>query len=109
MSVLDHEAALWLQVRGDLYARAGQPHRGLAMLLLAARLAPAHAPILRTLVGGFLAVGDGRRALLAVDQLAGLEGERADHQLLRSRAFWLLGEHDQARDCFHRYLAWRTE
>lgn len=109
MSVQDYEAAQWLQVRGDLYSRAGQPQRGLAMLLLAARLAPTQPSILRTLIGGFLAVGDGRRALLAIDQLGILEGEEADHQLLRSRAFWIIGRRDEARDCFHRYLAWRTE
>jgi type III secretion protein Y len=109
MSIHHHEAAQWLQVRGDLYSRAGQPQRGLAMLLLAVRLAPTQPSILRTLIGGFLAAGDGRRALLAIDQLALLEGEKADHQLLRSRAFWMLNRREDARDCFHRYLAWRNE
>lgn len=109
MSTKDHDAAQWLQVRGDLYSRAGQPQRGLAMLLLAVRLAPTRPSILRTLIGGFFAIGDGRRALMAIDQLAVLEGDKADHQLLRSRAFWMLDRRDEARDCFHRYLAWRTE
>jgi type III secretion protein Y len=105
----DQDAARWLQVKGDLYSRGGQPRRGLALLLLAVQLAPADAGILRTLIGSFLATGDGRRALLGLERLAQLETEQRDHLLLRSRAFWLVGEREDARACFRTYLKRRAE
>ena len=109
MNPTDLNASRWLQVKGDLYSRGGQPRRGLALLLLAVQMAPADAGILRTLIGGFLATGDGRRALLGLDRLGQLEAEQRDHLLLRSRALWLLGERERARDCFRNYLKRRAE
>ncbi|WP_437880816.1 type III secretion protein [Pseudomonas sp. LRF_L74] len=109
MARSEQDAARWLQVKGDLYSRAGQPRRGLALLLLATQLAPADAGIMRTLIGSFLASGDGRRALLGLERLGQLESEQHDHLLLRSRAFWLLGERQQARDCLRSYLKRRAQ
>lgn len=105
----DCDAARWLQVKGDLYTRGGQPRRGLALLLLAMQLAPADVGILRTLIGSFLASGDGRRALLGLERLAQLEPQERDHLLLRCRALWLLEEREEARACFRTYMQRRSE
>lgn len=101
---LPRDCAQWLHSRGQLYARSGQERRGLTYLLMAYRISPDDMGILRSLIALFTQSGDGRRALNALDYLIGLEGSQPSHPLLRSRALWVSGEHDAARECFGAHL-----
>lgn len=100
----DQGAAELLHMLGHLYVKSGERKRGLVLLLIAGHIAPAHPGILHTLTQAFIAVGDTRRALDAVDELVRLQGESPALILLQSRALWADGQHDEARRCFHDYL-----
>lgn len=105
---LDQDSLALLCGLGELYRRAGEPQRGLVMLLIGAQLAPADPAVLRSLAQAFTATGDSGRALNALDRLQTLgTGEPSDH-LLRARALWRHGEQTQARACFREYLAQRS-
>lgn len=100
----DRDAANLLHLMGHLYLKSGQVQRGLVLLLIATRMAPDHIGVLQALCQGFLASGNGRRALNAIDRLEAA-GERSDVMLLlRSRAHWINGERDIARRRFREYL-----
>jgi type III secretion protein Y len=101
---LPRDCAQWLHSRGQLYARSGQARRGLTYLLMAYRISPDDIGILRSLIALFTQSGDGRRALNALDYLISLEGSQPSHPLLRSRALWVSGDHDAARECFSAHL-----
>jgi type III secretion protein Y len=93
---------------GYQYGRYGQSKRALVLLLIAARLAPDDAAVLRTLAHVLLLDGAPRRAAAVLERLAGLEG--AEHpalDLLRSRVLRECGRKDEARDAFRRYVARR--
>ena len=105
----DHDAAKLLQGLGDLYLRVGQGQRALVLLLLAVQLNPHDQLLLARLAAAFTAVGDGERALRALDRLHGLQGESPTWLLLRSRALWSAGQHVEARACFARYRRARQE
>lgn len=100
----NHEAADLLHLMGYLYLKSGQVQRGLVLLLIAIRMVPDHAGVLQALCQGFLASGNGRRALNVIDRLEAA-GEQDDTMLLlRSRAHWINGERDAARHRFQEYL-----
>jgi type III secretion protein Y len=101
---LPRDCAQWLHSRGQLYARSGQERRGLTYLLMAYRISPDDMGILRSLIALFTQSGDGRRALNALDYLISLEGDQPSHPLLRSRALWVSGDRDAARECFGAHL-----
>ena len=102
-----HDSIQLLKGIGQRYRRSGQAQRALVMLLIAAHLAPADAPLLHALALAFTDSGNTQRALAALDRLQRLEGESASLLLLRSRALWRAAQHDQARQCFQHYLALR--
>lgn len=105
----DQGAADLLHMLGHLYVKSGERKRGLALLLIAAHIAPAHPGILHTLTRAFIAVGDTRRALNAIDGLARLQGDSPALLLLQSRALWADGQRDEARRRFHDYLQRRGD
>ncbi|OLO05920.1 hypothetical protein BTW07_02650 [Salinicola socius] len=92
---------------GHLYLKSGQTRRGMVMLLIANRMAPDHAGVLRALCRGFLASGNGARALNVIARLEANHEHDATLILLRSRAEWLTGERALARRHFQRYLEQR--
>ena len=96
MNVQDREAVQLLHSLGALYLRSGQQRQAL--------IYPADTALLRTLTNGFIATGDGERALAAIGRLEQLEGSSMPLKFLRSRALWALGAKDEARRCFREYL-----
>jgi type III secretion protein Y len=104
MSPNDRDAVQLLHSLGTLYLRSGQQRRALIYLLLAIQIDPSDTALLRTLTNGFIATGDGERALAAIGRLEQLEGVCTPFKLLRSRALWTLGAKDEARRCFREYL-----
>jgi type III secretion protein Y len=101
----DTDTAELLHVLGYLYTNHGQTQRGLVLLLIAARIAPDHAGILRTLAHALTVSGYGERALAAIERLAALEPDLPPVvQLLRSRALWASGDKLEARRCFREYV-----
>jgi type III secretion protein Y len=102
------DAAQLLHAMGYLHMRGGQDRKALAFLLLAHRLRPDDASLLRTLAACFVENEAGERALAAVDKLAEIEnGASAGSTLLRARALWALGRTDEARRCFGTYVEMR--
>ncbi|WP_087004655.1 type III secretion protein [Rhizobium sullae] len=95
----------FLHALGLLYCRAGHHERGLVFLLLAARMAPENVSILHSLADAFVETDAGTRAIASIDRIGEISKE-ADPDLarLRSRAHWLRGQEDQARDAFKAYL-----
>lgn len=90
---------------GYLYCRAGQPERGLVFLLLAAKIAPHETSVLKSLAAVFVETESAARALTAIDRIEDIEGTVAPNlSLLKSRAQWLRGEHDRARETFQDYV-----
>lgn len=104
MNVQDREAVQLLHSLGALYLRSGQQRRALIYLLLAIQIDLEDTALLRTLTNGFIATGDGERALAAIGRLEQLEGSSMPLKFLRSRALWALGAKDEARRCFREYL-----
>lgn len=104
MKTDDRDAVDLLHLMGHLYLKSGQAQRGLALLLIATRMAPDHVGVLYALCRGFLAGGNAQRALNVIARLEA-NGER-DHTLLllRSRAEWLKGDRATARQHFQAYL-----
>lgn len=105
----DRESVELLHMLGHLYVKSGETRRGLVLLLIATHLAPEHAGILHTLIRAFIAVGDTRRALDAIESLERLQGESPTLALLRSRALWSDGQRDEARRLFRGYLQQRGD
>jgi type III secretion protein Y len=89
---------------GYLYARHGQERRGLVLLLIASQVAEDDVGVLKTLAATFIAMGQGRRALAALDRVEALGGDEPTLELLRSRAFWAEGEDVEARRAFRGYV-----
>lgn len=99
------DAAELLHSLGYLYCQHGQERRGLALLLIAARVSPDDPGVLRTLATAFLATGAGERALAAIERVADLEGGMSPTlALLRSRALWESGRRIEARQAFRDYV-----
>lgn len=94
-----------LHALGYLYGRHGQRKRGLALLVIAARLAPDNVGVLRTLANAFLIDHAPRRAMAVIARMRQLEG--GDHPgiiLLASHALWATGQAREARLAFRQYL-----
>jgi type III secretion protein Y len=94
-----------LHAAGYLYGRHGQSRRAIAMLLIAARLAPDDIGVLRTLAHAFLIDGSPHQAIAVIDRLRSMPG--ADHpvlDLLASRALWACGREVEARSALRDYL-----
>jgi type III secretion protein Y len=90
---------------GYLYCQAGQPERGLVFLLLAARIAPEDTAVLRSLAAVFVETESASRALTAIDRIEDIEGGSSPSiTLLKSRAQWIKGDEDNARETFRDYL-----
>lgn len=105
MTTNDTDTAELLHVVGYLYTHHGQAQRGLVLLLIAARIAPDHVGIMRTLAHALIVNGYGDRALAAIDRLAALEPDFPPTlQLLKSRALWVSGDRIEARRCFREYV-----
>ncbi|GHB11811.1 type III secretion protein [Salinicola rhizosphaerae] len=105
----DRDAADLLHLIGYLYLQSGQRPRGLVLLLVANRLAPGHTGILHALCQGFLASGQGQRALHTIERIEATAPNPPDPALtlLRGRAQALNGDTDQARASYRDYLAQR--
>jgi type III secretion protein Y len=109
MTVPARDAAELLHTLGYLYSQHGKDKRGLALLLIAARVAPNDAGVMRTLAASFVANGAGDRALAAIDRVAELEGAVSPTlTLLRARALWESGRRIEARAAFRDYVAERN-
>jgi type III secretion protein Y len=94
-----------LHALGFLYGQHGQPKRGLALLVIAARLAPDNVGVLRTLTNAFLVDGSPHRAMAVIARMRQLEG--GDHPgiiLLASHALWAIGQAREARSAFRQFL-----
>jgi type III secretion protein Y len=105
MSDVAGQAVELLHTLGHLYGRHGQIKRGLALLVVAARLAPDDVGVLRTLADAFLTDGSPRRAITVLKRLRQLPG--GDHPvvaLLESRALWAAGDTRAARMAFRDFL-----
>src|SRR4029078_8348063 len=97
-----------LHALGHLYARHGQPKRGLVLLLIAARLAPNDEGVLRTLAAPFLRSASPQAAAEVLDRLKALGGANQPMlDLLRSRALWLAGKDSEAKRTFRKFLEYR--
>ena len=94
---------------GWLYLRCGHHRRGLILILLAANAAPEDQAVQRMLAWAFIVNGSGREALAAVERLeaADPDADQPPLRLLRSRALWLMGRHQEARRCFADFVALR--
>lgn len=109
MTRLSQDSAEFLHGLGYIYCRAGQPDRGIVFLLLASKIAPHDTAVLNSLATVFVETQAANRALAAIDRIEALEGEISSNlQLLKSRALWMRGEHDRARQTFRDYVKGRT-
>lgn len=102
----DTDSADLLHSLGYLYMRSGQQSRALVFLLIANRIDPEDPGILRTLAATLIENGAGERALGAIERLAEISNDPSA-ELLRARAFWILGEKAEARRCFRGYIELR--
>jgi type III secretion protein Y len=94
-----------LHALGHFYGMHGQIKRGLALLVIAARLAPDHVGVLRTLANALLMDGAPERAVAVLTRMRQLEG--GDHPvtiLLTSKALWMSGRQREARTAFRDFL-----
>jgi len=107
MNSIDSDSAELLHALGYIYMRSGQKGRGLVFLLIANRIDPDDPGILRTLAAALIENGAGERALGALERLAAIDSDPSA-QLLRARAFWVLGEKTEAHRCFRDYLELRS-
>ncbi|MQW85730.1 type III secretion protein [Sinorhizobium saheli] len=99
----------FLHALGSLYCRAGHHERGLVFLLLAARMAPENVAVLHSLAEAFVETDAATRAIAAIDRIEDIS-EAGDPAVarLRSKAHWLRGQEDRARDAFKAYLQARA-
>jgi type III secretion protein Y len=100
----NRDVADLLHALGYLYARHGQERRGLALLLIASQVDDEDTGVLKSLAATFIAMGQGRRALAALDRVEALGDGEATLDLLRSRALWADGDAVQARRVFQNYV-----
>jgi len=106
----ERDSADYLHTLGRLYWRAGNLDRGLVFLLLAARVAPDDAAILKTLVMVFIEQGAATRALTTIDRMADLGAEfQLELAALESRALWTAGQYQEARDAFSDFMTRKSK
>jgi type III secretion protein Y len=110
LSSKSENAMRLLHALGYLYGRHGQTKRALVLQLMAARLAPNDAAILRSLAYTFLMDGAPDRALAVIERLRGMEdGDHPALDLLRSRALWESGNEIEARRVFRDFIERRRQ
>src|SRR5262249_25937821 len=110
MGLVDKDSARLLHALGYLHGQHGETKRGLVLLLIAARLAPDDAAILRTLAHAFLVDGAPDPAIAVIDRLRARDD--ADHpvlDLLMGRALWASGRQSEARRAFRDFLERRSQ
>jgi type III secretion protein Y len=93
-----------LHALGYIYSTFGQTKRALVLQLIAIRLAPDNAALLRTLAYTFLRDNAPDRTLAVLDRLRTLGDDDPALELLTSRALWAKGERNKARDTFSEFL-----
>jgi type III secretion protein Y len=99
-----------LHALGYLYGCHGQTKRALVLQLIAARLAPNDAGILRSLAYTFLMDGAPDRALAVIERLRSMEdGDHPALDLLKSRALWESGNEVEARRVFREFVERRRQ
>lgn len=102
-----------LQALAFLYLRHGQNRRALTLILLAARNAPDHVGILRTLAYAFLANDAPEEALDVIERLETLDfasGAGQIRRLLKARALLHAGRRVEAKAVFRQFVeARKTE
>jgi type III secretion protein Y len=110
LSAQSENAMRLLHALGYLYGRHGQTKRALVLQLIAARLAPNDASILRSLAYTFLMDGAPDRALAVIERLRGMEdGDHPALDLLKSRALWEAGHEIEARRLFRDFIERRRQ
>ena len=105
MTAAQDDTVRLLHTAGYLYGQHGQTRRAIAILMVAARLAPGNVGVLRTLAYSFLVDGAPERAIAIMDRLRAMEG--GDHpalDLLESRALWACGRQTEARAALDQYM-----
>jgi type III secretion protein Y len=98
-----------LHALGYIYSTFGQTKRALVLQLIAIRLAPDNAALLRTLAYTFLRDNAPDRTLAVLDRLRALGDGDPALDLLTSRALWAMGERDKARETFNEFLDRREQ
>jgi type III secretion protein Y len=110
LSAQSESAMRLLHALGYLYGRHGQTKRALVLQLIAARLAPNDAGILRSLAYTFLMDGAPDRALAVIERLRAMEdGDHPALDLLKSRALWEAGHEVEARRVFRDFVERRRQ
>lgn len=110
LSVKTENTMRLLHALGYLYGCHGQTKRALVLQLIAARLAPNDAGILRSLAYTFLMDGAPDRALTVIERLRSMEdGDHPALDLLKSRALWESGDHAEARRVFRDFVERRRQ
>jgi type III secretion protein Y len=110
LSSQSESAMRLLHALGYLYGRHGQTKRALVLQLIAARLAPNDAGILRSLAYTFLLDGAPDRALAVIERLRAMEdGSHPALDLLKSRALWEAGHEIEARRVFRDFVERRRQ
>jgi Flp pilus assembly protein TadD len=100
----------FLGVLGHFYLQHGQVEKALTLLRASVVLAPDDQGLLKMLSWAYLRAGDAGRALDTAGRYGaagGDQGEGSPIQLIRARALWQLGRHDEARHLFERFIAAR--
>ncbi|MGI9435283.1 MAG: hypothetical protein ACR2Q4_10725 [Geminicoccaceae bacterium] len=90
-----------------LYLRHGQNRRALSLAMLAARRAPDHVGLMRTLAYAFVANGAADEALETIDRLEQRDfagGCEQMHRLLKARALLKAGRTSEARMVFRQFV-----
>lgn len=105
----DRSAAELLHVLGNFYRKSGESKRGLVLLLLAIHIEPENTSALHALIQAFISNGDASQAINAIEHLSNVQGDSPILLLLKSRALWAGGKHDEARSCFQDYLRMQGE
>ena len=93
-----------------VYLACGQPGRALALLRLVARNAENDVGLLRVLAYALIAAEDGAGAMQIIERLEELDrgaNARAPLLLMRSHALRLIGQIDEARECFRTFTITR--
>ena len=110
LSVKTENTMRLLHALGYLYGCHGQTKRALVLQLIAARLAPNDAGILRSLAYTFLMDGAPDRALAVIERLRSMEdGDHPALDLLKSRALWESGDQVEARHVFREFVERRRQ
>jgi Flp pilus assembly protein TadD len=102
----------FLSVLGHFYLQHGQVGKALTLLRASVVLAPDDLALLRMLSWAYLRAGDAGRALDTAGRYGAAGGDESDPSpihLIRARALWQLGRHDEARRLFERFTGARRQ